>query len=319
MHALAIAAALAVATPPAPDTPPAAAPAAATPADAPSTPAAPPQPQQPQQAAPAPAVQLPDDVLTVAVLDLRAGKGTEGIARALTTLVTTEIGARPGWRAVSRNELKTLLAHQADQRLLGCDEAACTADIGKLAQAKRVVFGSVEMAEGGAAVFSLTLVDTTDTPVILQRVAYTWKSAVDDMVDLARSAVDRLVLGKKAAALAGSVEILSPAGASVVIDDKELGQAPVKPVHDLAIGPHRIEVRKPGYVPFGKDVAVNADETQVVQVDLVDEASLQPWYARWYVWGSALAGVVVVGGTVAAVGTYEYLSTPAKIIVGGAP
>ena len=257
------------------------------------------------------------ETLTVAVLDLRASPGTEGIARALTTLVTNEIGSRPGWKAISRADLKQILAHQADSRLLGCEEAACTADVGKLANAKRVIFGSVEMAEGGAAVFSLTLVDT-EGPTVLERVAYTWKSATDDMVDLARPAVDRLVFGKQAATLVGNVEILSPDGATVVMDDKELGTTPVKPVRDLGIGPHRIEVRKGGFLPWGKDVAVTQNETQVVQVDLVDETSVQPVYARWYVWGSALAGVVVIGGTAAAVGTYQYLSTPAKLVVGAA-
>lgn len=254
--------------------------------------------------------------LTVAVLDLKASGDVEGIAKALTTLVTSEVGTRAGFKAVSRNELKALLAHQADQRLLGCDEPQCIADIGKLVRADRVVAGSVERAEGGAVVFSLTLMDP-EGPVILERVAFTWRSAVEDMVDLARPAVDRLLFGKQAESFVGALDILAPAGASVVVDDRELGQAPVDPVRGLAIGVHRVEARKPGFFPWGVDVAVSQGETHIVQVDLVDEASVQPWYARWYVWGSALAGVVVIGGTAAAIGTYQYLNTPARIVVGG--
>ncbi|HEY4221206.1 MAG TPA: PEGA domain-containing protein, partial [Myxococcota bacterium] len=256
-----------------------------------------------------------DGTLTVAVLDLKGSKGTEGIARALTTLVNNEIGARPGWKSLSRNELKSLLAHQGDQRFLGCEDPQCVGDIGKLAKTDRVVFGSVELAEGGAAVLSLTLVDP-EGPTVLERVAWTWKSNLEDMVDLARPAVDRLVLGKKAEELTGGAEILAPSGADIVVDDKQLGAAPLAPLKALAIGPHHVEVRKGGYLPWDKDIAVHANENSVVQADLVDETSVQPFYARWYVWGSALAAVVVVGGTAAGIGTYQYLSTPAKLVVG---
>ena len=110
-----------------------------------------------------------DEPLTVAVLDLKAGPGTEGIAKALTTLVTAEVGAQRGYRAVSRNELRAILSHQADQRLLGCEEAQCLADIGKLAQARRVIAGSIETSRidgaaadgtaGDATVLSLVLVE----------------------------------------------------------------------------------------------------------------------------------------------------------------
>jgi hypothetical protein len=254
--------------------------------------------------------------LAVAVLDLKANGDVVGVAKALTTLVTSEVGSHRGYTAVSRNELRAVVAHQTDQQLLGCDEPRCFADIGRLAQAGRVIAGSVERGEGGVVVFSLTLVDP-EGPVVLDRVAYTWRSAPDDMVELARPAVDRLLLGAEAATFTGDLDVLAPAGATVVVDDRELGAAPVAPVRGLGIGVHRVQVRKPGFVPWDADVAVSRGETHVVQVDLVDEASLQPWYARWYVWGSALAGVVVVGGTAAGIATWQYLSTPARVVVGG--
>lgn len=281
----------------------------------------PPPPVEPAAAAPAPAPTLTevpgdDQVLDVAILDLRAGAGVEGAAKALTTLLTNEVGTRKGMRAITRNEVKALLAHQTDQRLLGCEETQCFADVGKLLKADRVVAGALEPAEGGATVFSLTLIDP-EGPVVLERVAYTWRSDPAELVELARPAVDRLLFGKQAESFVGDVEILAPAGASVVIDDRELGATPLLPVRGIAIGAHRIEVRKPGFVPWGRDVAITQGETQIVQVDLVDEASLQPWYARWYVWGSAIAGVAVVGASVGGVLAYNALTSPARLVVGG--
>lgn len=284
---------------------------------------APPVTTSPTTSDTAPAVMLVETPLTlsVAVLDLKGGGDVKGIAKALTTLVTSEVGAHAGYRAISKNELKAVLAHQADQRLLGCDEPQCLADIGKLAQAQRVIAGSVEQSkadvDGGAVVFSLTLIDP-EGPVVLERVAFTWRSAVDDMVDLARPAVDRLLLGKKADALTGGLDILAPDGATIVVDNQELGAAPLKPIQGLSIGVHHIKARKAGFLPWDLDVAVSQGDSQVVQVDLLDETSVQPVWARWYVWGSALAGVVVIGGTVATIGTYQYLTAPAKLVVGGA-
>src|SRR5688500_12068608 len=91
----------------------------------PATPAAEPAAALTEHPGGAPPV---DGAITVAVLDLKATAGNEGAARALTTLITNEIGSRKGWRAVSRNEVKALLAHQADQRLVGCEETQCIAD-----------------------------------------------------------------------------------------------------------------------------------------------------------------------------------------------
>lgn len=247
---------------------------------------------------------------SVAVLDLKPGGATEGIAKALTTLVTAEVSSTPGFHAISRNDLKALISHQADLALLGCAEVSCAADIARLANADLVVAGSVERGEGDAVVFSIALIDPA-TPVVLERQTATWRSNPDDMVELVRPLVEKLLLGKAAVDFKGALEILAPAGAVVVVDDQQLGEAPLKgPVKDLSTGAHHIEVRKSGYVPYLRDVAVAKNETHVVQVDLIDEDSLIPWYQRWYVWGSAVGAVVVVGGTAAAIGTYSYLSQP---------
>ncbi len=259
-------------------------------------------------------------VHSVVVLDFKADGDIASAAKAFTTLINSEVGQHPGYSTISRNELKSIIAHQADAQLTGCDEPRCAGDIGKLVNAKYVVAGALERTAAtdggaGAVVVSLSLVDT-DGPTVRDRVTYTWRGSTDDLLDLARPAVFRLLDGKKAGDYRGHLEVLTLSGAAITVDDKVIGEAPVKAVRDLAIGVHSVEVRKSGYLPFSTDVAITKDDTRVIQVDLVDEMSLQPWYARWYVWGSALAGVVVIGGAAAAIGTYQYLSTPSRLVVG---
>jgi TolB-like protein len=261
--------------------------------------------------------------LSVAVLDLKAEVAEQGIARAMTTLVTSEVGGHAGFRAVSRNELKAIIAHQSEASLLGCAEPRCAADVARLVDADRVITGEVSRAEGGAVVLSLSLIDP-EGPTVLDRLAWTWRAPtgttrdepIDGVLDLARPAVDRVLQGAAATGFSGGVEVLALAGATIVVDGKDQGTTPRGPVTGLAIGPHTVEVRKPGFLTYTTDVAVTRGENRVVTVDLVDETSLQPVWARWYVWGSALAGAVVIGGTVAAVGTWNYMNTPSRLVVG---
>ncbi len=272
-----------------------------------------------------PDASVPGPLLQVVVLDVKATEELQGMARALTTLVTNEVGGHRGFRAVSRNEVKAIVAHQAEASLLGCNEPRCAADIAKLVNADRVVAGEISRAEGGAAVLALTFVDP-EGPTVLDRVTWTWRApsgtsreeGVEGVLDLARPAVERLLGGARAQELTGGLLVLAQDGATVLVDGKDRGVTPRPALAGLTLGTHALEVRKSGFVPYVADVAVTRDENRVVTVDLIDETTLQPVWARWYVWGSALAGAVVIGGTVAAVGTWNYLNTPSRLVVGAA-
>ena len=47
-------------------------------------------------------------------------------------------------------------------------------------------------------------------------------------------------------------------------------------------------------MPYEADLVVNRNETTLLQISLVDESSLKPWYYKWWVWTSA--GALLVGG-----------------------
>ena len=56
-----------------------------------------------------------------------------------------------------------------------------------------------------------------------------------------------------------------------------------------------MQVKKPGFLLYDQDVVINHRETTLLQVELVDEDSLKPWYKKWWVWTGAAA---LVGGAV---------------------
>jgi len=74
-------------------------------------------------AAPAVAAQL-------VALDMKAtGNLAQGTADALTPILVTELGRRPGISVVSQADVKALLEHSANQQMLSCSDEGCMAAI----------------------------------------------------------------------------------------------------------------------------------------------------------------------------------------------
>jgi hypothetical protein len=255
--------------------------------------------------APAPTTETttpadPSSAKVVAILDLKVGGDAAPLANALASVVASGVSSRPGCKAVSRNELKSLLAHQADASMLGCDSMNCLANVAKLADANLVVSGSLDKITGGDAgpggtayALALSLIDPS-VPSIVSRATSTWRGNPEEMVTVIPPMLDRLFDGAAAASYQGSLEIFAPEGATVALDGKDLGAAPLKgALHDLPIGVHTIALAGDAWVPKNVDVVVGKNETTTTHVSL-DEV---PFYSRWWFWTAVGGGgAVVVGG-----------------------
>lgn len=272
-------------------------------------------PAEPEAAA-APAAPAPK---IVAVLDLKTEGDVAALANALATVMATDISGRPELKAVSRNELKSLLAHNADASLLGCDSANCASDIAKLVDAELVVagtLGQVPVAEPNGVrplVFTLSLIDPSG-PAIVQRADLTWRGPPEEIVGAVRPLLDRLFDGPAAAQYTGGVELFAPPGATLIVDGKEVGTAPLAaPVKDLGIGVHVVQVTAAGYVPAKKDVIVSRNETTVVRFTLEEE----PYYTQWWFWTAVGGGaaVAVAAGTTLAVVALSQETPPTRLVV----
>jgi hypothetical protein len=283
-------------------------PATATPVEAPT----PPTPT----VADAPAAP-PAERRLVAVLDLKGGEGAAAQAGALTTMLTAEVSAQDGYRAVSRNELQALLAHQSTAQLVGCDEPRCMADVAHLVNADFVVSGSVEKLEG-ATVVGLTLMDAGGDaagPTIVSRQETAWRGSDDELLLVMRPLVQRLFDARNAHTHVGAVEVFVPEGARLVLDDKDLGTAPVTAIRDLGTGVHRLQVAKDGYANEVVDLVVSRNETTIVRVDLEEIPLLeQPWF-----WATAGGVALVAAGTAAGITTYALVTAtpaPSRVVLG---
>jgi hypothetical protein len=252
----------------------------------------------------------------VAVMELRAGAGAEAMASALATVLTAEVGAQPGYKTISRNELRAILTHQADAQLMGCEEIGCLADVAKLANADLLVHGQVDKIDG-AWVIGLTLLDPAgedDTPTVVGRQEAAFRGPDDQALALVRPLVQRLAAGPMAQQHTGALEVFATEGAAVFVNGREAGSAPLQPLRDLPTGVHTLRVEKAGHIATQLDVVVARNETTISRVTLEEEVLWeQPWF-----WAAAGAVVLVAGGSAAGITTWAILNqdTPSQVVLG---
>lgn len=104
-----------------------------------------------------------------AVLDLAPGEGiTLERARALTEVVTTEVGAHLDCAVLSRAEIEAMMNFEVGRQAGGCDTDSCLTELGEALGVSRLVIGTIQMV-GDDTLISLRLVDMQSARV-LQRV-----------------------------------------------------------------------------------------------------------------------------------------------------
>jgi hypothetical protein len=243
--------------------------------------------QEQTKDAPKQMVNTPTQDVRLAIMDMKIASPDLDplVGETLAAVLSAEVKAQVGtsFTVISRNDLRALVGQQIEAQELGCDEPRCIADLGKAAAAHQMLTSSLGKV-GDDWVLTLELIDVAQS-LVTERQAITWRGEAQGLVELVRPMVTFL-LDPEATNYKGHLEIISAQeGALVHLDEEEQGNIPLPLLKDLAIGRHRVKVFKPGYLPFEGDVVVQHQETTLFQVQLIDEASLKPWYTSWWVWG----------------------------------
>ncbi|MEO1170428.1 MAG: PEGA domain-containing protein [Myxococcota bacterium] len=99
----------------------------------------------------------------------------------------------------------------------------------------------------------------------------------------------------------GTVRFDVPApGIQVIVDGELIGSSPLaRPERELSVGRHAVEASGEGRVPFSEMVEVRYGETRTITIDLPANTLYvgggTPYYARWWTWTLAGAGVAGLG------------------------
>lgn len=99
------------------------------------------------------------------------------------------------------------------------------------------------------------------------------------------------------------------AGATVAIDGKTIGPAPVEV--ELGVGGHAVEVRAPGHRPHRGELVVAAGQDRKVEIALERQTRARRWHQRWELWAPLAAGASAL-----AIGLGIYYGTTEDPIVG---
>lgn len=221
------------------------------------------------------------------------------IGESMSAVMAAELLARSRGRyhVVSRGDMRMMVSQVVEAQQLGCTEPSCLMDLGKLSAAEKMVTARIARI-GDDLVFTLELVDLVNG-LVIGRQAASWKGDPRGLVELCRPYLARLIEGSGADHYQGQLQVLaSEDDALVHLDTQEVGRTPIELYPNIPIGRHRVQVKKPGFLLYDQDVVINHRETTLLQVELIDEDTLTPWYRRWWVWTGAaalVAGAVTTG------------------------
>ncbi len=273
----------------------------------------------------APATAAADEAAPVAIAPLSTlgEETTTRETRQVQALVEEAVGSVPGFSAVAARTLDRAVKKAKRRDLRACDgDNACLSQLGKLVDAKIVVYGELG-GLGDAQVVYLKAVDVAGAREL--RSTTLELGGTSDHKQSTRSAAFRLLAPDHyRGRLAVKVNV---EGATLYVDGQAMGTSP-KPPLPLSVGTHALRVTHPEYRDFVRFVNVKFDQETPVDVALSAYPIVErdvgatndgkvppgatviyrgqeklPWYRRWYAiaGGSAalLIGTAVVVGILA--------------------
>jgi hypothetical protein len=238
----------------------------------------------------------------LAVLDLADKGAGAALSASLTDVVTASLGDLRAFVVLSRADIQQMLAFEEQKQLAGCDASACLAEIGGALGVALLVSGSVGKV-GSTLLLSLTLTDTASAKVIAREQRDLDPNA--DWRQTVAAATRYLVRDLLERSLGDLIISTSESGADVAIDDRLIGVTPLARQR-LASGPHKVRITKSGFVSFARDIDVERDTPQVLDVTLVPSMELIDAYDsragtfRTAAWLSGGAGALLLGAGLAA-------------------
>jgi hypothetical protein len=241
----------------------------------------------------------------IVVMDFKVeGDANPAVGTQLTARVAELIARRPEVSVVAPDEVRAMLANEANKQRAGCGEASCLAEIAGALGADLLVSGSVGKI-GDAWSVSLAAIDARKVRT-LNRVSATWRGESIALLELAEPLIARL-LADEHEVLTGTLELGGLAtGSRILVDGQVRGTVPAGQLGDIPIGARRLQVTADGFQPIDQDVIVR--QAQTTSLALQQQASESPFYATWWFWG--LSGTAVVAAAAAVTTAVVLLNQP---------
>jgi hypothetical protein len=202
----------------------------------------------------------------IAVLDLKSRGLDSSVAENITDMVVKEVDRIGLFRIISMDEIRRMLEHEHDKRLLGCDDVTCLSEIGGALGVDLLMAGGVGKL-GEIFIVNLKLIDVKRVRVI-SREERTVAGRVEYLMTISREA-SRALLRPIMEQESGMLEMTcNEEGAEVYLDDVVVGNTPLRALK-TAGGYHSVRVNKKRFISYSKDVKVEPDKTVRLEVNLI--------------------------------------------------
>ncbi|MFO0579742.1 MAG: PEGA domain-containing protein [Polyangia bacterium] len=204
---------------------------------------------------------------------------------------------------------------QSEPALRSCGNEACLEHLGRLLGSAALLRATASVArtdEAGPGDWSLEVsVFDVEVGASGAKAAERCAGCTMDQASQMISDLGRRALLENGARPRGTLAVSSEPSAGIVfLDGVELGTTPYKRV--AFAGPHRLIVKRLGFVSHQSDVEVQEDRKQAVAVKLVEgkdaveiktitvEKPGTPVYKKWWFWTALVGAAAVAGGITAA-------------------
>ena len=226
------------------------------------------------------------------------------LTRTLTGAIAEEAGKTPGVAAMSQEQIAGALVTEKQKQLLGSTDEASLAELGKTLGANQVLSGTLGKV-GVSFVLQLQLFDTANAKV-LDRLSRTVTDE-GDLMSAARDLVHQLLTGQ-ALDTTGKLRLaIDPPGAAISIDGKPMGESPLEAPLAVGEGPHKLSVRKEGYVGYDATVEVVRGQVLFNSVELVSLSGVGTGSGNW----QKTTGWISLGVSAVAFGAATYFGLQA--------
>lgn len=185
---------------------------------------------------------------TLAVLDLDSrGAITAGEAGTLAERLRSYLVHTGEFIVVERGKMTSILQEQGFQQT-GCTSNECAIEVGRILNVQQMVAGAVGKI-GARYTLDVRLIDV-ETARILSTITKEYSGAAEGLIDLVELTAQQLA-GK----VGGLTVTTTPVAATVFVDSRQAGVAPLK-LFIVGTGEHQVRLVANGYKPLDYDVVI---------------------------------------------------------------
>lgn len=240
------------------------------------------------------------DAMKLAVLDLRPLGADESSAATVTQLLAVHIAETGLFQVVSRDDLRALLSHEQDKRMLGAEaDPATMAKLGDAVGARYLVAGSLSKL-GDTHILNAQLIATADARVLKRVKRVVPVDGSEDGLGEVKRAAFALVQPVRQ----GATGFLSlrgvQEGTGVYLDDQLVATAPVDRA-PVPGGLHALSLKREGFVNWAREVEIRPGEVETINAVMtpsqafIDDYDSRASTMRWLAWSGVAVSALSAG------------------------